>query len=61
MALEIYWASGSPFAWRVLMTAELKDVPYVSKQLQFSKKEHKAAAYFLTFQDFSAGINMTAD
>lgn len=45
MALEIYWASGSPFAWRVLMTAELKDVPYVSKQLQFSKKEHKAAAY----------------
>ena len=45
MALEIYWGSGSPFAWRVLLTAELKDVPYVSKQLEFSKREHKAAAY----------------
>lgn len=45
MALEIYWASGSPFAWRVLITAEVKSVPYVSKQLQFSKKEQKAADY----------------
>lgn len=47
MSLEIYWGSGSPFAWRVLLTAELKGVPYVSKQLEFSKKEHKADSYLL--------------
>lgn len=43
--LEIFWGSGSPFAWRVLMTAELKGVPFVSRQLQFSNKEHKSPAY----------------
>ena len=42
---EIFWGSGSPFAWRVLMTAELKSVPFESQQLQFSEKEHKAPAY----------------
>jgi glutathione S-transferase len=43
--IEIFWGSGSPFAWRVLMTAELKGIPYRSHQLQFSEKEHKAADY----------------
>ncbi len=42
---EIFWGSGSPFAWRVLMTAELKSVPFESRRLQFSEKEHKAPAY----------------
>ena len=40
--IEIFWGSGSPFAWRVLMTAELKNVPFVSRQLQFSQKEQKS-------------------
>ncbi len=43
--LEIFWGSGSPFAWRVLMTAEFKSVPFESRRLQFSEKEHKAQAY----------------
>lgn len=43
--IDIYWGSGSPFAWRVLMTAALKGVPFTSHQLQFSQKDHKAPAY----------------
>jgi glutathione S-transferase len=45
MALEVYWASGSPFSWRVLLTLEVKQLPYQSKLLTFSKREHKAPAY----------------
>jgi len=26
-SVEIYWISGSPFAWRVLLTAEVKGIP----------------------------------
>ena len=32
--LEIYWGSGSPYAWRVLLAAELKRIPYESKLLE---------------------------
>jgi hypothetical protein len=45
MALEVYWASGSPFAWRVLLTLEAKRLPYQSKLLTFSKGEHKSPEY----------------
>src|SRR5688572_27478666 len=41
MALEVYWASGSPFSWRVLLTLEVKQLPYQSKLLTFSRREHK--------------------
>lgn len=37
MSLEIYWASGSPYAWRVLLAAELKHIPYESKLLEFGE------------------------
>lgn len=30
MSLEIYWGSGSPFAWRVLLTLEVKRLQYDS-------------------------------
>lgn len=39
--LEIYWGSGSPFAWRVLLAAEIKRVPYESRLLEFSKGDLK--------------------
>lgn len=39
--LEIYWGSGSPFAWRVLLAAELKRIPYESRLLEFSKGDLK--------------------
>jgi glutathione S-transferase len=45
MAIELYWGSGSPFAWRVLLTLEIKRLSYESKLLEFSKQEHKSSAY----------------
>ncbi len=45
MAIELYWGSGSPFAWRVMLTLELKGLAYESKLLEFSKGDHKTPAY----------------
>jgi glutathione S-transferase len=45
MAIELYWGSGSPFAWRVMLTLEVKGLDYQSKLLEFSKGEHKTRAY----------------
>jgi glutathione S-transferase len=42
MAIQVFWGSGSPFAWRVLLALEHKRLPYVGHQLQFSKQEHKS-------------------
>lgn len=45
MAIELYWGSGSPFAWRVLLALEVKGLTYESKLLEFSKGEHKTRSY----------------
>src|SRR3990167_4669598 len=45
MAIELYWGSGSPFAWRVMLTLEVKRLKYESKLLEFSKQEHKSPDY----------------
>jgi glutathione S-transferase len=45
MELEIYWASGSAPAWRVLLALAVKGVPYESKLLQFSKRENRTPEY----------------
>ena len=42
MAIEIYWGSGSPYSWRVLLALEHKQLAYDSQLLQFSKQEHKS-------------------
>ena len=42
MAIEVFWGSGSPYAWRVLLALEYKRLPYTSHLLQFSKQEHKS-------------------
>lgn len=42
MAIDIYWGSGSPYSWRVLLTLEYKRIPYRSHLLQFSRQEHKS-------------------
>jgi len=42
MAIDVFWGSGSPFAWRVLLALEYKRLPYTSHLLQFSKQEHKS-------------------
>ena len=45
MAIELYWGSGSPFAWRVMLALEVKGLAYESKLLEFSKGEHKTHSY----------------
>lgn len=42
--LQVYWGSGSPFAWTVLLALEFKGLSYDSHVLQMSKKEHKSEA-----------------
>jgi len=42
MAIDIYWGSGSPYSWRVLLALEYKRLSYESHPLQFSKQEHKS-------------------
>jgi glutathione S-transferase len=42
MAIDVYWGSGSPFSWRVLLALELKRLVYSNHLLQFSKQEHKS-------------------
>ncbi|MEK7245525.1 MAG: glutathione S-transferase N-terminal domain-containing protein, partial [Pseudomonadota bacterium] len=45
MTIEVYWGSGSPYAWRVLLTLEAKKIAYVSRLIEFSKEEHKTPDY----------------
>jgi glutathione S-transferase len=45
MTLQIYWAAGSPYAWRVMLAAELKRIPYESKLLEFSKGDLKTPEF----------------
>ena len=45
MALEIFWGSGSGPAWRVLLALAVKKVPYESRLLSFSKREHKSPEF----------------
>ena len=42
MALTLYWGSGSPFSWRVLLALEHKGLPYASQLLHFDKQEHQS-------------------
>jgi len=45
MALEIYWGSGSPFVWRVMLTLEVKKATYVSHLLEFSKGQTRTPEF----------------
>jgi glutathione S-transferase len=42
MAIEVYWGSGSPYSWRVLLALEYKRLAYTGHVLQFSRQEHKS-------------------
>ena len=44
-SVEIYWISGSPFAWQVLLTAEVKGIPYEGKLLEASKGDLKTPEF----------------
>ena len=41
MAIEIFWLSGSPFSWRVLLGAVIKGLDFESKLLDGSKGDLK--------------------
>ena len=41
MTIEVYWGSGSPFAWSVLLALEVKRIPYKSQLLSFSAGDTK--------------------
>jgi glutathione S-transferase len=45
MSIEVFWASGSPFSWRVLLALEVKRLPYESHLLSFSKGDNKTPAF----------------
>jgi glutathione S-transferase len=40
--LTLYWGSGSAPSWRALLTLEIKKLPYESRRLEFSQREHKS-------------------
>jgi len=42
MALTLYWGSGSPHSWRVLLALEHKGLPYESQRLHLDKQEHQS-------------------
>ena len=42
MAIDLYWASGSAYSWRVLMALEHKRLHYASHLLQLSLQEQKS-------------------
>lgn len=42
---ELYWISGSPPAWRVMLALTLKGVPFRSRRLDHGKGENKTPAY----------------
>jgi glutathione S-transferase len=42
MAIDVYWGSGSPYSWRVLLALEHKELPYESHLLSLDMQEHKS-------------------
>lgn len=45
MPLELFWLSGSPFAWRAMIALEVKGLAYASRRLDFSAGENRAPAF----------------
>ena len=45
MAIEVYWVSGSPFSWRVMLALEFKGLPYQAHLLEMSKRQHKTPEF----------------
>src|SRR6267154_1216768 len=42
MTIEVFWGSGSPYSWRVLLALEYKRLAYISRVLDLSKLEHQS-------------------
>ena len=42
MTIDVYWGSGSPYSWRVLLALEHKGLDYRSHLLSLDMQEHKS-------------------
>ena len=51
MAVEVFWGSGSPFAWSVMLALEVKGVPYTGHLLSFSDGDLKKPALPVRWND----------
>jgi len=40
--IEIFWISGSPYSWRVLLALAIKQIPYESRLLSLANDEHRS-------------------
>jgi len=47
MDYKLYWISGSPYSWRVMLMLGYKAIPYASHRIESSTKEHKGPDYLL--------------
>lgn len=47
MALAFYCGSGSPYAWRVWLALEAKQIPYELKMISFSGGDHKKPEFLV--------------
>ena len=45
MSLDLYYVSGSPYSWRVMLTAEVKGLAYQTHLLQLSKGDNRTPEY----------------
>jgi glutathione S-transferase len=45
MAIEVFWSSGSSYAWRVLLTLEIKRIEYESRLISTSKGENRTPEF----------------
>lgn len=46
-AVDLYWISGSPPVWRVMLGLLIKGIPYRSRRLDTAKQEHKSPDYLV--------------
>ena len=42
MSYELFWGSGNPYSWSVLLGLEVKNLKYKSRLLEFTKREHRS-------------------
>lgn len=42
---ELFWISGSPYAWRVQLALGYKDVPYASRRMDSATQENRSPAF----------------
>lgn len=45
MEHELYWISGSPYAWRVQLALQYQGVPYRSRRLDSSRQENRSPEF----------------